>query len=273
MRPSTLPLLAALSAAGAFAQELSNSTVPMQCMAICAPIVKLADICSPSMAMGSSSMSMSMSTTNSMSKTMSMPSGMSMPTTGSAMNMMTTATAAPAAKGVVSGAGMMYEMAKGQDDSIKMDAGQKVKRAMMMLGKRQMTMGSTMSTMSMTMSMGPGMTVTMDRAEQQCICQNKSFNVGKVLSLCASCVGMNMGSGNMMGMEEVNRLMDECSFTSTSYAAAATSVLAGLQVSATKPIVAMSGATRGIDVATSVFGVGMVVTSIGLGMGLLIGMM
>jgi hypothetical protein len=34
-----------------------------------------------------------------------------------------------------------------------------------------------------------------DKAQMDCICNNKSFDVGNVIGLCSSCMGQNAGTG------------------------------------------------------------------------------
>ena len=34
-----------------------------------------------------------------------------------------------------------------------------------------------------------------DKAQMDCICNNKSFDVGNVMALCSSCMGQNAGTG------------------------------------------------------------------------------
>lgn len=92
--------------------------------------------------------------------------------------------------------------------------------------------------------------------------------------------------------------MSECKFPATSYAPSATSVVAGVSVQATMPSMTMSmtgmsmtmsmtgtstsmagmgemsmGAAGKLEVATGVWGVGMVMASVGLGVGLVFGML
>ncbi|RGP69229.1 mrna 3 -end-processing yth1 [Fusarium longipes] len=66
--------------------------------------------------------------------------------------------------------------------------------------------------------------------EANCICTNKSFDVAAVMALCASCMGQNSED-----TEDIQKMMKQCDFASTSYVQAATSVVSGIQVEATKP--------------------------------------
>ncbi|KAI1026321.1 hypothetical protein LB503_012816 [Fusarium chuoi] len=66
--------------------------------------------------------------------------------------------------------------------------------------------------------------------EAACICTNKSFDVEGVMGLCASCMAQNSKD-----TEDIDKIMSQCSFSSTSYARAATSVVSGIEVQATKP--------------------------------------
>ncbi|CAG7561800.1 unnamed protein product [Fusarium equiseti] len=66
--------------------------------------------------------------------------------------------------------------------------------------------------------------------EANCICTNKSFDVESVMALCASCMQQNSEDA-----KDVEKMMRQCSFSTTSYVAAATSVVSGIQVEATKP--------------------------------------
>ncbi|KAF5621980.1 hypothetical protein F52700_10855 [Fusarium sp. NRRL 52700] len=66
--------------------------------------------------------------------------------------------------------------------------------------------------------------------EAACICTNKSFDVEGVMGLCASCMTQNSED-----TEDIDKIMSQCSFSSTSYVRAATSVVSGIEVKATKP--------------------------------------
>ncbi|KAL6409065.1 hypothetical protein AUP68_05434 [Ilyonectria robusta] len=79
--------------------------------------------------------------------------------------------------------------------------------------------------------------------EANCICTNTSFDVAAVMALCASCMSQNSQS-----TEDVDKIMSQCSFTSTSYVASATAIVSGIQVEATKP------ATTGASESTSTSG-------------------
>jgi len=84
--------------------------------------------------------------------------------------------------------------------------------------------------------------------EANCICTNKSFDVESVMALCASCMQQNSDDAEGTSSEtvevesdannfatDVEKMMRQCSFSTTSYVAAATSVVSGIQVEATKP--------------------------------------
>ncbi|KAF5969369.1 protein CAP22 [Fusarium bulbicola] len=66
--------------------------------------------------------------------------------------------------------------------------------------------------------------------EAACICTNRSFDVEGVMGLCASCMAQNSKD-----TEDIDKIMSQCSFSSTSYVRAATSVVSGIEVQATKP--------------------------------------
>ncbi|CAF3526897.1 unnamed protein product [Fusarium graminearum] len=66
--------------------------------------------------------------------------------------------------------------------------------------------------------------------EANCICTNKSFDVASVMALCESCMVQNSDDA-----KDVQKMMKQCDFTSTSYVSAATSVVSGISVEATKP--------------------------------------
>ncbi|EXM15580.1 hypothetical protein RAB80_017590 [Fusarium oxysporum f. sp. vasinfectum] len=66
--------------------------------------------------------------------------------------------------------------------------------------------------------------------EAKCICTNKSFDVAAVMALCASCMVQNS-----QDTEDVDKIMSQCSFTSTSYVRSATAIVSDIQVQATKP--------------------------------------
>ncbi|RBR21963.1 uncharacterized protein FIESC28_04676 [Fusarium coffeatum] len=66
--------------------------------------------------------------------------------------------------------------------------------------------------------------------EANCICTNKSFDVESVMALCASCMQQNSDDA-----EDVEKMMKQCSFSTTTYVRAATSVVSGIRVEATKP--------------------------------------
>ncbi|SPJ73981.1 uncharacterized protein FTOL_03711 [Fusarium torulosum] len=71
---------------------------------------------------------------------------------------------------------------------------------------------------------------TEESIEANCICSNKSFDVAAVMALCAGCMAQNS-----QDTEDVDKIMSQCSFTSTSYVPSATAIVSGVQVQATKP--------------------------------------
>lgn len=85
--------------------------------------------------------------------------------------------------------------------------------------------------------------------EAACICTNKSFDVEGVMGLCASCMAQNskdtegkrskcvmVSISSLMFCEtDIDKIMSQCSFSSTSYVRAATSLVSGIEVQATKP--------------------------------------
>ncbi|KAH7146168.1 hypothetical protein EDB81DRAFT_934062 [Dactylonectria macrodidyma] len=76
--------------------------------------------------------------------------------------------------------------------------------------------------------------------EANCICSNTSFDVAAVMALCASCMAQNSQHS-----EDVDKIMSQCSFSSTSYLPAATTIVTDIEVQATK------SATTGISASTS----------------------
>jgi hypothetical protein len=72
--------------------------------------------------------------------------------------------------------------------------------------------------------------------ENECFCTNRSFNVGSVAALCASCIEQNKSGVGAEGEEDsMGQLMAACGFSSTSYRPTATELVAQVTVSATKP--------------------------------------
>ncbi|KAF5706157.1 hypothetical protein FGLOB1_7595 [Fusarium globosum] len=85
--------------------------------------------------------------------------------------------------------------------------------------------------------------------EAACICTNKSFDVEGVMGLCASCMAQNSkdteGTRSKCVMAlissltfretDIDKIMSQCSFSSTTYVRAATSVVSGIEVQATQP--------------------------------------
>ncbi|KAF2659592.1 hypothetical protein K491DRAFT_675562 [Lophiostoma macrostomum CBS 122681] len=121
-------------------------------------------------------------------------------------------------------------------------------------------------------------------AQEMCVCENKSFNVASIMGLCASCMSMKAGSGDNTAVKNVDALMSQCSFSSTSYAPSATSVLEGVSVQATMSMTSSTGTATGTGMANMQMGaggrleatvgawsVGMMLASFGLGCGLLFG--
>ncbi|KAI9146834.1 Protein CAP22 [Paramyrothecium foliicola] len=75
-----------------------------------------------------------------------------------------------------------------------------------------------------------------DIAERNCVCNNRSFNVADVMGMCASCL-----SQNGEDTDDVRDLMRDCNFTPRSFVPGATSVVSGIRVEATKPVIAGAG--------------------------------
>ncbi|KJZ69963.1 hypothetical protein HIM_10655 [Hirsutella minnesotensis 3608] len=81
------------------------------------------------------------------------------------------------------------------------------------------------------------------RLENQCICSNRSFDVGRIMPLCASCMQQNASPpgrdddddnrADAEDIAEINNLMSTCRLSSTSYSPAATSLVQGIAVNAT----------------------------------------
>ncbi|KAH6671546.1 hypothetical protein F5X68DRAFT_278691 [Plectosphaerella plurivora] len=99
-----------------------------------------------------------------------------------------------------------------------------------------------------------------EAAEINCICTNRSFDVANVMALCASCMNQNRGD-----VQDVNRIMAQCSFASTSYAPTATGVVQGINVDATRPTASAAAAASNAPAggssgtrnnAGSIFGLG-----------------
>ncbi|QGI66306.1 hypothetical protein CEK27_010277 [Fusarium fujikuroi] len=70
--------------------------------------------------------------------------------------------------------------------------------------------------------------------EAACICTNKSFDIEGVMGLCASCMAQN-SKDTEVRETDIDKIMSQCSFSSTSYVRAATSVVSGIEVQATQP--------------------------------------
>ncbi|KJZ68914.1 hypothetical protein HIM_11700 [Hirsutella minnesotensis 3608] len=81
------------------------------------------------------------------------------------------------------------------------------------------------------------------RLENQCICSNRSFDVGRIMPLCASCMQQNASPpgrdddddnrADAEDIAEINNLMSTCRLSSTTYSPAATSLVQGIAVNAT----------------------------------------
>jgi hypothetical protein len=225
-------------------QAIDNSTVPSECLSICAPVVELTNICDAS--------GQNTTSANNTSNQNDMLTDVDME---------------------LEKANPMAEMAAGMDGAITMKAGSKKL-------KRQ------------------------DMADNMCVCENKSFDVAAIMGLCASCMGINTGSGNKTAVEskfirlqmffptlltqvvDVDRIMSQCSFSTTSYAPSATSILQGVTVQATGSAASTTATTTGtgmasmemgaagrLEVAVGAWSLGMVLASLGLGGGLLFGML
>ncbi|KAF4497990.1 hypothetical protein FAGAP_5849 [Fusarium agapanthi] len=98
--------------------------------------------------------------------------------------------------------------------------------------------------------------------EAACICTNKSFDVEGVMGLCANCMAQNSKD-----TKDIDKIMSQCSFSSTSYVRAATSVVSGIEVQATKPAatitpIATNTAAEATATATVGNGAGKVTVSI-----------
>ncbi|KAF5666067.1 hypothetical protein FHETE_6368 [Fusarium heterosporum] len=85
-----------------------------------------------------------------------------------------------------------------------------------------------------------------EEIEAYCICTNTSFDVAAVMGLCASCMGQNNKD-----TEDVDKMMSQCSFTSTSYVRSATTIVADINVQATKPATTIPGTTATAGAASS----------------------
>ncbi|KAF2676011.1 hypothetical protein K458DRAFT_323138 [Lentithecium fluviatile CBS 122367] len=119
-----------------------------------------------------------------------------------------------------------------------------------------------------------------EKVEADCICNNKSFDVGAVMPLCASCMAQNANETAVEDAADINRIMSQCSFTSTTYAPSATSLLSDVQVQATQPAITMMagmdsqmGVAGRVEATPGVWAMGMVLGSLGLGGGLLAGIL
>ncbi|KAH6626200.1 hypothetical protein B0J18DRAFT_489105 [Chaetomium sp. MPI-SDFR-AT-0129] len=74
--------------------------------------------------------------------------------------------------------------------------------------------------------------------EAQCICNNTSFNVRSVAALCAACISQNGKT-----TDDMDKIMSQCSFASTTFLPGATTAVAEVTVKATKPAFTTSGSS------------------------------
>ncbi|KAK8146098.1 hypothetical protein G3M48_003599 [Beauveria asiatica] len=78
--------------------------------------------------------------------------------------------------------------------------------------------------------------------QNQCICTNKSFDVGKIAALCADCMHQtrnnrhdNDNRADSDDLRDIDELLSVCGFSSTTYNSAATSEVASVTVHVTRP--------------------------------------
>ncbi|KAM3510465.1 hypothetical protein MY11210_005867 [Beauveria gryllotalpidicola] len=78
--------------------------------------------------------------------------------------------------------------------------------------------------------------------QNQCICTNKSFDVGKIAALCADCMRQTRNNGrddndraDSDHLRDIDELLSVCGFSSTTYNSAATSEVASVTVHVTRP--------------------------------------
>ncbi|KJZ75466.1 hypothetical protein HIM_05162 [Hirsutella minnesotensis 3608] len=69
-----------------------------------------------------------------------------------------------------------------------------------------------------------------ERVEAECICTNRSFDVAQIMGLCADCMRQNNGN-----IEDVGKIMMQCSFNSLLFTPSSTALASGIRVDATKP--------------------------------------
>ncbi|KAH6641866.1 hypothetical protein F5144DRAFT_483873 [Chaetomium tenue] len=81
-----------------------------------------------------------------------------------------------------------------------------------------------------------------EAVEAQCICNNTSFNVRSVAALCAACISQNGKT-----TDDMDRIMSQCSFASTTFVPGATTAVAGITVKATKPAFTTPGSSTPTD--------------------------
>ncbi|KAK4032394.1 hypothetical protein C8A01DRAFT_50798 [Parachaetomium inaequale] len=74
--------------------------------------------------------------------------------------------------------------------------------------------------------------------EAQCICNNTSFNVRSVAALCAACISQNGKT-----TDDMDKIISQCSFSSTTFIPGAITAVAGVTVKATKPAFTTSGSS------------------------------
>jgi hypothetical protein len=165
--------------------------------------------------------------------------------------------------------------------------------------------------MTMGAAMEMDMTTTEMMAEMDCICKNTSFDVKKIMGLCASCMIMNAGSSNKTAVQsklsfiysfacittdmkttDIEMLMSGCKFPTQSYSPSATTAVAAIKVEATKPVMTMTmwnntdtatngtdstmsgmsmGAAGRLEVGAGFFSAGMIMALLGLGCELVLG--
>ncbi|KAM3443790.1 hypothetical protein MY4824_000238 [Beauveria thailandica] len=66
--------------------------------------------------------------------------------------------------------------------------------------------------------------------EEECVCENKSFNVARVAALCSSCIATASEQQNDMGV-----IMETCKFTPEQYSPEKDSIVDNIQVQAVPP--------------------------------------
>lgn len=106
-----------------------------------------------------------------------------------------------------------------------------------------------------------------EAVEAQCVCKNTSFDIGKIASLCAACisqappvsgkktdgelcidvipppgVGQDAHAENRLDMDKI---MSQCGFTSTTYTSTDTTAVTGIVVQATRPATGTTAGSNG----------------------------